>query len=222
MKRIKLKPTHSHVLILFCISVLSLSAGSVNAEARRDAAGAANPMRKMQYMLRELSEEKSTLEAENGKLKVELETESKKNEKLQSKLDKLDKKLDRSKGNNLKLLSRIKQDNERMKEMIARYKQTVAKLRQENQDNQLLVNAVRERNQWIDQCKSKNSKMYTLNIELLKRYRNKGFGDDVLEKEPLTGLVAVQLENQEQEYKFRLQDLQTRQFKPEKIKISTN
>lgn len=218
----KLKSRSAYLIILFCIGMLSISAGNVNAEARRDAAGAANPMRKMQYMLRQLSEEKTSLEAENGKLKADLKAETQKKEKLQSKLDKLDKKLDRSKDNNLKLLSRVKQDNERMKEMIARYRETVAKLRKENQDNQLLVNAVSERNQWIDQCKSKNEKMYTLNIELLKRYRNKHFSDDVLEKEPLTGLVAVQLENQEQNYKFRLQDLQTFPFKPGKIKISTN
>ncbi|HEB55624.1 MAG TPA: hypothetical protein ENI98_04815 [Gammaproteobacteria bacterium] len=218
MKRIKLKSTYCYVLILFGISVLSMSAGSVNAEARRDAAGAANPMRKMQYMLRELSEKKSSLEAENGKLKADLKAETQKKEKLQSKLDKLDKKLDRSKDNNLKLLSRVKQDNERMKEMIARYRETVAKLRKANQGNQLLVNAVSERNQWIDQCKLKNSEMYSLNIELMKRYRNKDFTEDALEKEPLTGLVAVQLENQEQKYKFRLQDLQTPAFKADKNK----
>ncbi len=218
----KLKSISSYFIILFCISMLSIPTGKAMAEARRDAAGAANPMRKMQYMLRQLSEEKSSLEAENGKLKAELETETKEKEKLQSRLDMLDKKLGRSKDNNLKLVSRIKQDNERMKKMIARYRETVAKLRTAKQDNQLLVNAVSERNQWIDQCKTKNSEMYTLNIELMKRYRNKDFTEDALEKEPLTGLVAVQLENQEQEYKFRLQDLQTPQFKPDKIKISTN
>lgn len=218
----KLKLISSYLMILFCISVLSLSTDNVMAEARRDAAGAANPMRKMQYMLRELSEKKSSLEAENGKLKADLKAETQKKTTLQSKLDKLNEKLGRSKDNNLKLVARIKQDNERMKEMIARYKESVTRLGMENHDNQLLVNAVHERNQWIDQCKIKNSKMYTVNIELLKRYRNKGFGDEVMEKEPLTGLVAVQLENQEQNYQFRLQDLQIPRFKPNKIKLSTN
>ncbi len=218
----KLKSTSAHLMILFCIGVLSLSAGKVMAEARRDAAGTANPMRKMQYLLREMSEEKSSLEAKNSELNADLKVETGKKEKLQSKLDRLGKNLNRSKDNNIKLVSRIKQDNERMKEMIARYKQTVAKLRMGNRDNQLLVNAVRERNKWIDRCKQKNLKMYTLNIQLLKRYRNKNFGDEILEKEPVTGLVAVQLENQEQNYKFRLQDLQTPIFKSGKIKLSTN
>ncbi len=214
----KLKLTSSHVMILLCIGVLGMPAGNAMAEARRDAAGASNPMRKMQYMLRELSDEKSALEADNGKLKAELTTETKKNKKLQTRLDNLDKKLGKSKGDILKLVSRIKQDNERMKKMIAMYKDTVAKLRTENQDNQLLVNAVTERNQWMKQCKLKNSEMYTLNIELMKRYRNKDFTEDALEKEPVTGLVAVQLENQEQKYRFRLQDLQTPAFKSDKTK----
>ncbi len=218
----KLKSRSSHLIILFCISVLNMSAGNVMAEARRDAAGADNPVRKLQYMLRQVSEEKASLEADNGKLKADLTTETKKKKELQSKLDKLEKRLTGSEGTNLKLVSRIKQDNERMKKMIAMYKETVVRLRKENQDNQLLVNAVTERNQWMDQCKSKNSEMYTLNIELMKRYRNKDFTEDALEKEPITGLVAVQLENQEQKYRFRLQDLQTIKFKPSKIKISTN
>ncbi len=218
----KLKSRSSHLIILFCISVLNMSAGNVMAEARRDAAGADNPVRKLQYMLRQVSEEKASLEADNGKLKADLTTETKKKKELQSKLDKLEKRLTSSEGTNLKLVSRIKQDNERMKKMIAMYKETVVRLRKENQDNQLLVNAVTERNQWMDQCKSKNSEMYTLNIELMKRYRNKDFTEDALEKEPITGLVAVQLENQEQKYRFRLQDLQTIKFKPSKIKISTN
>lgn len=214
----KLKLISSHVMILLCIGVLGMSAGNAMAEVRRDAAGASNPMRKMQYMLRELSDEKSALEADNGKLKAKLTTETKKNKKLQTRLDSLDKRLGKSKGDILKLVSRINQDNERMKKMIAIYKETVAKLRTENQDNQLLVNAVTERNQWMKQCKLKNSEMYTLNIELMKRYRNKDFTEDALEKEPVTGLVAVQLENQEQKYRFRLQDLQTPAFKSDKTK----
>jgi len=218
----KLKSTSGYLIILFCIGMLGLSAGRVNAEVRRDAAGAANPMRKMQYMLRELSEEKTSLEADNAKISANLKTETKNRKKLQVKLDKLNKKLAEARNFNLKLVSRIKQDNVRMKKMIAMYKETVVRLRKENQDNQLLVNAVTERNQWMDQCKSKNSEMYTLNIELMKRYRNKDFTEDALEKEPITGLVAVQLENQEQKYRFRLQDLQTIKFKPSKMKISAN
>ncbi len=213
-----LKTTKCHVLILLCVSVLSASAGDVMAEARRDAAGAADPMRKMQYMLRQLAQEKSSLEAENGKLKIALKKETEDKEKLQTKLKKFEKKLDKSKDNNLKLVSRVKQDNERMKAMIVKYRETVQKLQTANRDNQLLVNAVSERNQWIEQCQSKNSKMYTLNVELLERYRNKDFSDDALEKEVFTGLVAVELENQEQEYKFRLSDLQTSRFVPENQK----
>ncbi len=214
----KLKSISCYIIILFCITLLSMPAENVMAEARRDAAGAADPMRKMQYMLRQLTQEKSSLEAENGKLRIDLKTEAKEKEKLQARLDKLEKKLGKSKDNNLKLVSRVKQDNERMKKMIAKYRETVQKLQMANRDNQLLVNAVSERNQWIEQCQSKNSKMYTINVELLERYRNKDFSDDALEKEIFTGLVAVELENQEQEYRFRLDDLKTSQFVPENKK----
>jgi len=69
-----------------------------------------------------------------------------------------------------------------MKEMIAKYRETAGKLQISNRDNQLLVNAVSERNQWIEQCQLKNTSMCTLNIELLERYRNKDFADDALGK----------------------------------------
>lgn len=193
------------------MSMLLLFTGHANAEARRDA-GAADPLRKMQYMLRQLSQEKSKLEAKNGKLKLDFKAETEEKEKLQVKLEKLEARFGKSKDNNLKLVARVKQDNERMKEMIEKYRETVSKLQVSNRDNQLLVNAVNERNQWIDQCQLKNSDMYTLNIELMQRYRNKDFSDDALEKETFTGLVAVELENQEQEYHFRLDDLQSVKF----------
>ena len=200
--------------ILILLVMLGLSLTETQAEVRRDA-GAADPVRKMQYMLRQLSQEKSRLEADNTRLNAELGKQAREQEKLKNRLEKLEKKLARSKDSNQKLVSRVKQDNERMKEMIAKYRETVEKLRTANQDNQLLVNAVSERNQWIDQCQKKNTKMYALNVELLERYRNKDFADDALEKEAFTGLVAVELENQEQEYRFRLDDLKTPRFRPQ-------
>ncbi|MDH5570781.1 MAG: hypothetical protein OEY89_03385 [Gammaproteobacteria bacterium] len=120
-----------------------------------------------------------------------------------------------SQESNQKLVDRVKQDNERMTSLLEKYKETVTTLRASKFDNVLLANAVKKRDQWIGVCREKNNKMYSVNVELLQRYRQKGIGDMLAEKESFTGVATVELENQEQEYHFRLEDLQIPLFKPD-------
>lgn len=189
------------------LSVLSLSlAGPVLAEARRD--GGDQALKKAQYLIRQLSQQKSALEAKVAGLEQD-------NDKLQSKLDKLkeekqhtEARLESSRDNNEKLVARVRSDVEKYKELLQRYRETATTLKHANADNQYLVKAVQEREAWIDECRKRNDGLYEANMDLLTKYK------DVAAKhsEPFTGIGKVEVENEFQDYRFKLEDLQVTQY----------
>lgn len=199
---------------IFTLSML-LSIGAAGAEARRDAAGSGDAVRKAQYMLRKLSQEKASLQQENARLSAEikeLETQAK---KLEKKLESTAKQLERANASNDKLVERVKNDREKITDLIGRYRETVRRLRVEQANVIHLTNAVQERNQWIDTCKANNGSLYEINMELVDRYRNKGLWQALRQAEPLTGIGEVQLEVIAEDYVYKIEDLQVANFETE-------
>lgn len=197
-------------LALLALLVVLVPLQSSAETVRRDAGGAAGgdaALRKAQYMLRELNQEKTELEARNAELGKELAELQADLEKAGQQKKKTEAKLKRSEGNNDQLVARVKQDREKMQQMVDKYRETAMALRDARQDNALLTNAVKERNHWMDTCQEKNEQMYEANMELLERYKNKGLWRSLSQAEPLTGLGEIAVENVVEEYQFRLEDL---------------
>lgn len=199
-------------LISFFVLLLMLVSTAGAETARRDDGD--NALRKAQYMLRQLSQEKADLQAENARVNDELQALQKRFDELQGKLDKAEHHLDKSRNTNEQLAGRIRRDNEKMAEVQKKYLKSIQTLQASKRDNQLLVSAVEERNQWIEVCRGRNEEMYQANRELLDRYENKGVWEAARQREPLTGIPRVQLENEIQEFRFRLEDLQVSRFEP--------
>ena len=61
-----------------------------------------------------------------------------------------------------------------------------------------------QRDREIAACEVKNLKLYEYNVELLGRYQGKGFLDVLKQKEPLTGLKGVEMDNLLEEYRDKL------------------
>jgi len=185
----------------------------VQAEARRDG-NAADPLRRAQYMIRQLSQEKSKLEAETARLNAEVQSLNSQIETLQGQLDKTQGKLGQSRERNDQLVTRVKSDVEKYRQLADKYRQTVVTLKAAIADNQHLVQAVNERDDWIGQCQQKNESMYQANVELLDRYQHKTAWDALKQDDPVTGIASVELENQVQDFQFKLEDLQVTPYKP--------
>ncbi|WP_125182077.1 hypothetical protein [Thiohalobacter thiocyanaticus] len=187
------------LLGLLCVS-------SVHGETRRD--GDDPALRKAQYQLRQLSQENNALQgqltqlqAEKAELEAELETLREEHQNTESRLD-------RSRDTNEQLVERINADVERYKQLMARYQESVTTLRGLHADNRHLVRAVQEREAWIEECRGNNDRLFEANADLLKRYRDVA----VSRKEPFTGIGRVRVENEYQDYRFKLEDLQVMEF----------
>ncbi len=186
------------------VCLLFIAPGAIADTPRRS--GADQAIRKAQYLLRQLSEQKTKLESENTRQTSEIKD-------LKAQLDKLKQRLNRSKDNNIKLIARVKGDHEKMRNMLERYHNTVDLLRMEKTNVVYLKNAVIERNSWIEQCKSNNEELYATSMVLVDRFQNKGIWQELSQSEPVTGLGDVKLEVIAEDYRYKLEDLQVAKFK---------
>jgi DNA repair exonuclease SbcCD ATPase subunit len=179
---------------------------------------AAQALRKAQGMLRQLSEEKAALEAEKKALADEAEKlrgEVARLEPLKGQVEQYRAGLENSRNTNGALQEQLQRAGTRERNLQDRLKEIVAQAKAIQNDNQLLVAAVREREKWIGQCADNNKALIAANGEMLDKYRNKGFWDKLAEAEPFTGIGQVDAENAAEAYQFRLQDLKVTPFEAE-------
>ena len=192
----------------FCIMIASLVLASlstmVSAEPRRDSAGgSAQAYKKAQYMVRQLHDEKQALQSQLTTLQGKFDQLTKENKKTKASLE-------RSSSNNDKLVSRVKGTVGKYKALAGKYRELISILKKANMDNQYMVRAVQERETWISSCSALNEKLFDANSDLLVKYGNVATD----KTEPFIGIARVKIENEVQDYQFKLEDLQVTKFKP--------
>lgn len=202
-------------LIVLMVVVGGVLPRPIWAEANKKDAAAAQAIRKAQGMLRQLSQEKAALEAEKTALQEQvkkLEARVKELEPLQGELERHKSALETLKSAQSALESQLHGERERGRTLQHQQREVLAQARKIQADNNLLVQAIKEREEWIARCSALNKDMLDTNRELVERYKEKGFWDKLAEIEPLTGIGKVKAENVEQEYRFRLKDLTVTPF----------
>lgn len=186
-------------LILLCVAAL----GPARAAERREDSGQ-EALRRAQYMLRDLSTQLEASKAENQKLQDQTD-------KLKAKVTDLEKyrkqgdiKLQKLAGYNAGLADRLHQYQIRMQEFVAQHRKTLETLRDTTTQRDGLKAILARQVKQIDYCEAANQKLYQAGTELIRRYRNKGVWDALLQREPVTGLKEVALEKILQRYRARI------------------
>ena len=192
-------------------------------------------LNKAQGMLRQLSQEKTALEAKVAEIQknlddanAQLTAKSAENQQMQAELQKQAASLQAQQKNNQILTKNneiLKSNIEKLKEQLnkAKYQlvqdqdqlaqarnqgmQLTADLRTSLSDNELLVNAVKERTEWIKKTTDKNNQLVKMYREVLENFRNRSFLDSLAEAEPITGIASVAKENKIEEYRYKLNSL---------------
>ena len=146
---------------------------------------------KVQRMLRQMALERDTLQTENLKLKGEIEALNKKVGDVKKSSEAA---LGKSRGNYTSL-------NEN-------FQTTTQNLLKVEADKNQLQETIGEQAQLLVSCEDNNAKMVQINRELLARYEKKGALDVMLQREPLTQLKRVEIENIAQEYQEKIDHLE--------------
>ncbi len=201
----------------YCLLCLIGFSPAAFSDAKAPDAGAA--MKKAQGLVRQLSQEKSALEAERNGLrndKLQLEIKVKQLEEAVKALAPLQAEVERYKTGletlKTNLESQLGQERENRQKLLQKHNDTVTKANAIYADNQLLVAAVKEREQWITQCSEQNNSLISLNQDIVRQYRDKSLLQQALELEPLTGIGKVETQNIAENYRYQLHQLQITPF----------
>lgn len=211
------QPLPSRLAPAIALGLCSLVwSGSVFAEKPKGDDGVVQTLRKAQGMLRQLSQEKIELEAKNAALEKQLAEQSaalKALEAKAAKLEPLEGELKQITAARQSLEQQLGGQTSRLHALAEQQKKALAELQRYRRDNQLLVDAVKERTRWIESCTAKNRDLVRANEEMLEKFGNSSLLDKLVESEPFTGIAAVDKENAVQEFRYKIEDLEVTPWK---------
>ena len=103
---------------------------------------------------------------------------------------------------------------DRLKDSIAQGRGLTSEVRSKNEEIVQRDSRIEQLEARVDTLASNllhhlqnNRRLVEISNELVMRYQNKGFVENIKRSEPLTGLSRVDLENLIQEYQFEIEDL---------------
>lgn len=211
------------VIVGFWSATVLLSTEGAMADAKTGDGSSA--IKKAQGLIRQLSQEKSALEAEKSvwrQEKEQLETRlhaleqdgDKQRQSLQGEVGRYKTELESMKaGQEI----RFEQERRQKQELLQKHNEMVVKAKAIFADNQLLVQTVRERELWMAGCADNNRKLRQINAELLERYQKKSWVQMLKEMEPLTGIASVETEMAADALQYRLDQLQITPYKDQQV-----
>jgi chromosome segregation ATPase len=189
-------------------------------------------IKKAQGLIRQLSQEKTALEAEKAAWLAEkagLDAKLKSLEAALAKLQPLAAEIERYKAGLESMKAayesqqgQLGQERRNQQALVDKYNAVIVKANAIYADNQLLVQAVRERETWIEQCSANTQKLRTAALELIDKYRGKSLLQQLGELEPLTGLGQIETETTVEEYKYQLKQLKITPFKAAETHLDKN
>jgi chromosome segregation ATPase len=109
------------------------------------------------------------------------------------------------------VLVRMKKEAKESSEVAAKIKKELQEMERKNKEldnelqkitaeEQILQVDLKKKTQELGSCMSNNAELCLLAEELVEKYRSKGLGTMILEKEPLTQIKKVKLERLSQKY----------------------
>lgn len=203
------KTRHALLLCVFLLHDVQIGAAPKQESAGQQA------FKKAQGVIRQLNEEKLALETEKAGLLEQLkklESIAKQIEPLQGEIQLHLTQAETLRNSNGALEAQLNSERRKQEDLHRKIKEIVAEAKLIQNDNQLLVNAVNEREQWIRQCSDKNRQLVEADHDLVGKYRGKGFWDKVAAIEPFTGIGNVETQNTVETYQFKLEDLKVTAF----------
>lgn len=210
---------HYLVRLTFIVLCFGMIWGVDTATAEPKTNDGSAAIRKAQGIIRQLSQEKTALEAEKTALLTEktaqdaklgsLEEAVKKLQPLQGEVERYKSGLESVRNN---LEAQLDQERQRQQTLLQKHNDVVAKAKEIHADNQLLIQAVQEREQWIEQCGSRNKELHTAYLDILSKYKDKGLWQQLAELDPLTGIGKVETETAVEDYRYKLKQLKITPF----------
>jgi seryl-tRNA synthetase len=197
-------------VILAC-ALLAAAPGASHAQTARSGGGNANTQ--LLQQMQQIASERTSLQAENERLKKELADVKKDRDGLKAGQQGLDRRtkdaaaaLARSNEQRQATDQELTQSKARMQELIVKFKETVQKFREVETENAASRQTLATRDRDLSACVDRNIALYHLNEEILTRLDTQGVWSHLARAEPFTKIKRTQLENLADDYRARAQD----------------
>jgi chromosome segregation ATPase len=192
----------------------SVSAAAVsNLATAQTARGGSNASAQLMQQMQQLASERTTLQAENEKLKSQLAALTKDRDALKAGQQAVER---RSKDTSAALAhsnaqrdatdQELTQTKAKMQELIGRFRETIGKLRDTESENATTKRTLETRERELSVCADHNLALYHLNDEALTRLERQGFWTRAAQAEPFTKIARIQNENLVDEYRARAKE----------------
>jgi chromosome segregation ATPase len=201
---------HRHpgwIAALTCITVVS---GAASAQTARTGG---NVSAQLMQQMQQLASERTTLQAENDKLKRQLVDVTKDRDALKSGQQAVERRakdastaLEHSNSQRAAVDQELTQTKAKMQELISRFRETIVQLRAAEGESTTAKQALVTRERELSRCADRNMALYKLNDEVLTHYEKQSAFARTAEIEPFTRIKRVQNENLIDDYRGRAQD----------------
>ena len=206
------------VVALLAVAVAVAGAGASAETARREGGG---DTARLQVMLQQLNTEKTQLSAENAKLKTELdktktqlETALKERDAGTQKLGRSSQELVGSQAKTESLQRAFDTLKGRFDVLVEQFRGTVAAMKELEQRSDEQASRLADYDVRVKTCERNNDALYTTGMELIDLYEKKGVFTSLLQKESVTGLKRVQIENLMDQYRQLADDMRLKPTPP--------
>ena len=173
--------------------------------------GAPNAL--LMQQMQQLAGERTSLQADNARLKKELDEVRQERDQLKKghqatdqRVKASDAALARSNAQRESTEQELAQTKMKMQELITKFRETLQSMRGVETQNATNQQTLAARDQELKTCVDRNLALYHLNEEVLSRLERQGMFTRVAAAEPFTRIKRVQLENLIDEYKARAED----------------
>lgn len=173
--------------------ISSLNPGLVLAVDQSQTARMQQVLRQLGLEKQQLTDQVATLQKQNAEAKTT-------NSKLEAKVKSLEQRVDKTSRANDAAVERIDLFNERLKESLAKLRETLMELRKAEA-------TLSDQKAQVTACMRMNVQLYDAGKDLLTKYEQKGVWDALAQREPITGLKQVEVENLIEDYRYKIEGL---------------
>jgi chromosome segregation ATPase len=168
--------------------------------------------------LQQATGEKTALQAENNKLKQDVEQLRKDlsaataaRTSAENKAKALQLNASRGDQSDKQAQEQLERTRGQLQELVAKFRETAQALREIETDRATVKTQLAAQQRDFKTCVDRNAGLYNLNTEILDRMEHRGFWSGVAEREPFTRIKRAQLENLIDDYRYRAEELKPKQ-----------
>ena len=164
--------------------------------------GSSTPSAQAMQQLQQLASERTALQAENARIKADLEAARKERDSLKAAQEGnarrsrgAEAELARVQADNARLEGEVARQRSREQEFVTRFREAANTLREVETDRTAKTQQLAQREQELGVCVDRNKKLLALNGEVIDKFEDQGFWSSLAQREPFTRLKRNQLEN---------------------------